>query len=153
MMYQRYRVVMIDEFQDTDPAQWQILLRVFHERSTLVLIGDPKQAIYAFRGGDVITYLAARTVAIRSRPWMTTTGPTPRWCERSPTSSPGSRWATRPSLCDPAEQSTTSHDCTTRGHRCACGRCRTRARSTTFANASAGTWCATSSPCCPAPPH
>lgn len=63
MMYQRYRVVMIDEFQDTDPAQWQILLRVFHERSTLVLIGDPKQAIYAFRGGDVITYLAARTVA------------------------------------------------------------------------------------------
>jgi exodeoxyribonuclease V beta subunit len=55
----RYRVVMVDEFQDTDPVQWEILRRAFHGRTTLVLIGDPKQAIYAFRGGDVTTYLAA----------------------------------------------------------------------------------------------
>ncbi len=55
----RYRVVMVDEFQDTDPVQWQILERAFHGHTTLVLIGDPKQSIYAFRGGDVVTYLHA----------------------------------------------------------------------------------------------
>ncbi len=56
---ERYQVVMVDEFQDTDPVQWQILREAFHGHATLVLIGDPKQAIYAFRGGDVVTYLAA----------------------------------------------------------------------------------------------
>ena len=55
----RYSVVLIDEFQDTDPVQWQILRTAFHGHTTLVLIGDPKQAIYAFRGGDVVTYLQA----------------------------------------------------------------------------------------------
>jgi exodeoxyribonuclease V beta subunit len=55
----RYRVVMVDEFQDTDPVQWEILERAFHGHRTLVLIGDPKQAIYAFRGADVVTYLQA----------------------------------------------------------------------------------------------
>jgi exodeoxyribonuclease V beta subunit len=59
----RYRVVLVDEFQDTDPVQWEVLRRAFHGRTTLVLIGDPKQAIYAFRGGDVTTYLAAAAVA------------------------------------------------------------------------------------------
>ncbi|WP_454041737.1 UvrD-helicase domain-containing protein [Cellulosimicrobium sp. Marseille-Q8652] len=55
----RYRVVMVDEFQDTDPDQWEILRTAFHGHRTLVLIGDPKQAIYAFRGADVVTYLSA----------------------------------------------------------------------------------------------
>lgn len=55
----RYRVVMVDEFQDTDPVQWDILRLAFHGSRTLVLIGDPKQAIYAFRGADVATYLRA----------------------------------------------------------------------------------------------
>ncbi len=59
----RYRIVLVDEFQDTDPVQWQILERAFHGHRTLVLIGDPKQAIYAFRGADVVTYLAAKDVA------------------------------------------------------------------------------------------
>jgi exodeoxyribonuclease V beta subunit len=59
----RYRVVLVDEFQDTDPVQWQILQLAFHTHLTLVLIGDPKQAIYAFRGGDVTTYLAASAAA------------------------------------------------------------------------------------------
>ncbi len=59
----RYRVVMVDEFQDTDPVQWEILRRAFHGRTTLVLIGDPKQAVYAFRGGDVTTYLTAAAEA------------------------------------------------------------------------------------------
>jgi exodeoxyribonuclease V beta subunit len=55
----RYRVVLVDEFQDTDPLQWSILRRAFHGHLTLVLIGDPKQAIYAFRGADVASYLDA----------------------------------------------------------------------------------------------
>ena len=65
-MYGRWSVVMVDEFQDTDPEQWQVIDRAFRGRSTLILIGDPKQAIYAFRGGDIVTYLqAARTAGDR----------------------------------------------------------------------------------------
>ncbi len=56
---ERYRIVLVDEFQDTDPVQWDILRRAFHRHATLVLIGDPKQAIYAFRGADVVSYLDA----------------------------------------------------------------------------------------------
>ena len=58
-MRQRWKVALIDEFQDTDPVQWQVFERAFHGVATLVLIGDPKQAIYAFRGGDIVTYLDA----------------------------------------------------------------------------------------------
>ncbi len=58
-MRARWRVVMVDEFQDTDPVQWQVIDRAFAGHATVVLIGDPKQAIYAFRGGDVVTYLQA----------------------------------------------------------------------------------------------
>ncbi len=57
---ERYKVVLVDEFQDTDPVQWDIMRRAFADGGvTLVLIGDPKQAIYAFRGADVYAYLAA----------------------------------------------------------------------------------------------
>ena len=60
----RYEVVLVDEFQDTDPIQWDIVRRAFGEGgTTLVLIGDPKQAIYAFRGADVYAYLAASRAA------------------------------------------------------------------------------------------
>ncbi len=64
----RYRVVLIDEFQDTDPVQWEIVERAFGGGGvTLVLIADPKQAIYAFRGADVYAYLeAVRTAGTRS---------------------------------------------------------------------------------------
>jgi exodeoxyribonuclease V beta subunit len=56
----RYEVVLVDEFQDTDPVQWDIMRRAFGETGgTLVLIADPKQAIYAFRGADVYAYLEA----------------------------------------------------------------------------------------------
>ena len=58
-MRRRWKVVLVDEFQDTDPVQWQVLDRAFTGHATMVLIGDPKQAIYAFRGGDVTTYLQA----------------------------------------------------------------------------------------------
>ncbi|HSW23676.1 MAG TPA: UvrD-helicase domain-containing protein, partial [Burkholderiaceae bacterium] len=56
---ERYGVVLVDEFQDTDPLQWDILRRTFHGSGTLVLVGDPKQAIYAFRGAEVLSYLDA----------------------------------------------------------------------------------------------
>ncbi|WP_174817115.1 UvrD-helicase domain-containing protein [Nocardia brasiliensis] len=55
----RYRVALVDEFQDTDPLQWDILRRAFHGHTTMVLVGDPKQAIYAFRGAEVLSYLDA----------------------------------------------------------------------------------------------
>ncbi|MCW2866704.1 MAG: exodeoxyribonuclease subunit beta, partial [Marmoricola sp.] len=65
---------LVDEFQDTDPVQWAVLDRAFSGHATMVLIGDPKQAIYAFRGGDVVTYLEAadgaasrRTLAVNWR--------------------------------------------------------------------------------------
>ncbi len=58
----RYRHALIDEFQDTDPTQWAIFRRLFLESpaaGSLAIIGDPKQAIYGFRGADVATYLRA----------------------------------------------------------------------------------------------
>jgi exodeoxyribonuclease V beta subunit len=58
-MRRRWRIVLVDEFQDTDPIQWQVLECAFSGQSTLILIGDPKQAIYGFRGGDIHTYLKA----------------------------------------------------------------------------------------------
>jgi exodeoxyribonuclease V beta subunit len=58
----RYRVVLIDEFQDTDRVQWEIFSRLFgalHSGTSLILVGDPKQAIYRFRGADISVYLDA----------------------------------------------------------------------------------------------
>ncbi len=61
---ERYKVVLVDEFQDTDPAQWEIMRLAFaYSGVTLVLIADPKQAIYAFRGADVYAYLEAAGAA------------------------------------------------------------------------------------------
>ncbi len=62
-LHARYPVVLVDEFQDTDPIQWEILQKAFGA-GTLVLIGDPKQAIYAFRGADVYAYLDAARSAV-----------------------------------------------------------------------------------------
>lgn len=66
-MRQRWKVVLVDEFQDTDPVQWRVLDLAFSGHATMVLIGDPKQAIYGFRGGDVESYLDAATTATSSR--------------------------------------------------------------------------------------
>ncbi|HKP97309.1 MAG TPA: 3'-5' exonuclease, partial [Fibrobacteria bacterium] len=63
MLRRDYRYCLVDEFQDTDPLQWEIFRRVFLDSGSanpLYLIGDPKQAIYRFRGGDVHTYMEAR---------------------------------------------------------------------------------------------
>ena len=62
----RYRVALIDEFQDTDPLQWRLLKTAFTTPNHLLLmVGDPKQAIYRFRGGDLNTYKTARQDADR----------------------------------------------------------------------------------------
>lgn len=57
-----YPVAMIDEFQDTDPLQYSIFSRIYLDNPEcgLFMIGDPKQAIYGFRGADIFTYIKAR---------------------------------------------------------------------------------------------
>lgn len=57
----RFRAALIDEFQDTDPIQYEIFSKVFRQSDGwLFLIGDPKQAIYGFRGADIFAYRRAR---------------------------------------------------------------------------------------------
>ncbi len=65
-LHKQYPVALVDEFQDTDPNQYAILDILYpksDQQSALFMIGDPKQAIYAFRGGDIFTYLDARKAA------------------------------------------------------------------------------------------
>ncbi|WP_230467711.1 UvrD-helicase domain-containing protein [Lujinxingia vulgaris] len=72
----RFKVAIIDEFQDTDQVQWEVFERLFvggrdgaakTEGHELYLIGDPKQAIYGFRGGDVHTYIEARDIILEGK--------------------------------------------------------------------------------------
>lgn len=57
----RYRAVLVDEFQDTDPVQYRIFSAICAESGyPFHMIGDPKQAIYSFRGGDIFTYMQAK---------------------------------------------------------------------------------------------
>lgn len=57
----RYRVAVVDEFQDTDPVQWEIFRNLFLSRNKPIFcVGDPKQAIYEFRGGDIRIYRKAK---------------------------------------------------------------------------------------------
>ncbi len=59
----RWTVALVDEFQDTDPVQWEIFRKIFvqgTDKHRLIVIGDPKQAIYSFRGADVHTYEEAK---------------------------------------------------------------------------------------------
>ncbi len=65
----RFQLALIDEFQDTDPVQWAIFSTLFGHDTTggrLVLVGDPKQAIYSFRGADLRTF----TEAVEPRPGL-----------------------------------------------------------------------------------
>ncbi len=67
VLRRQYRAALIDEFQDTDPLQYDIFQRAFTgPDSHLFLIGDPKQAIYGFRGADIFTYLKASGRADRA---------------------------------------------------------------------------------------
>jgi exodeoxyribonuclease V beta subunit len=70
---QQYPVALVDEFQDTDPWQYDTLDHIYAsdacgEANALVMIGDPKQAIYSFRGADLGTYLQARRDAQATNP-------------------------------------------------------------------------------------
>lgn len=60
-LQERYKYGIVDEFQDTDPIQYNIFKKIFMESkdNKLIVVGDPKQAIYGFRGADVYTYLKA----------------------------------------------------------------------------------------------
>lgn len=67
---QKLNAGIIDEFQDTDPVQYNIFKAIFIDRSDrryLFMVGDPRQAIYAFRGGDIATYIAARKECIEKQ--------------------------------------------------------------------------------------
>ena len=56
----KFKAALIDEFQDTDPVQYEIFKNIFsHPHQILFLIGDPKQAIYGFRGADIFAYMEA----------------------------------------------------------------------------------------------
>ena len=70
----RFKAVLIDEFQDTDPRQWELFRRVFDTPGhVLVLIGDPKQSIYGFRGTGLQAYGAAKAVVPpEGRYWLDT---------------------------------------------------------------------------------
>lgn len=59
---QDFETMIVDEFQDTDPVQWSILKKLFvdHPVKAFYMVGDPKQAIYAFRSADVYTYIQAK---------------------------------------------------------------------------------------------
>jgi exodeoxyribonuclease V beta subunit len=60
---QKYPCALVDEFQDTDPVQYDIFNKVYpadSKETSLMMIGDPKQAIYAFRGADLYAYIRAR---------------------------------------------------------------------------------------------
>lgn len=65
----QFPVALVDEFQDTDPIQYDILDRIYrvadpHPNTGIFLIGDPKQAIYSFRNADIYTYLTAREATL-----------------------------------------------------------------------------------------
>ncbi|MDR9415536.1 MAG: exodeoxyribonuclease V subunit beta [Gracilimonas sp.] len=65
----KYPLALVDEFQDTDPVQYGIFRKIYHLRNEtgLFMIGDPKQAIYAFRGADIFTYLSAKSDADKDK--------------------------------------------------------------------------------------
>jgi len=61
----RFKCVLVDEFQDTDNTQWNLIKKYYNTKNLFLLcVGDPKQAIYKFRGGDIETYLDARSNAV-----------------------------------------------------------------------------------------
>lgn len=76
----KYRIALVDEFQDTDCKQWDIFKSIFSHKvnkigdgpnpkqGSLLVVGDPKQAIYSFRGADVGVYLAAKGEIMEGNP-------------------------------------------------------------------------------------
>ncbi|MBO5791550.1 MAG: UvrD-helicase domain-containing protein [Lentisphaeria bacterium] len=66
---EKYPVGLIDEFQDTNDSQFTIFRKIFLENpeSTFIVVGDPRQAIYRFRGGDIASYLTAKEDMLTQR--------------------------------------------------------------------------------------
>ena len=72
----RYSAALIDEFQDTDPIQYAIFKRIYGGTgSRCFLVGDPKQAIFGFRGADIFAYLGAAGMPRRGARWIGTGAP------------------------------------------------------------------------------
>ena len=73
----KYQAALIDEFQDTDPTQYSIFSQIYpdpnSDRYAVFLVGDPKQAIYSFRGGDIYTYLKAKQSTPKDKHYTLTT--------------------------------------------------------------------------------
>ncbi len=68
-LHERWKRVLVDEYQDTDPLQAEILNQLFGQNDgTMIQVGDPKQAIYGFRGADLDTYLREREIVIEQDP-------------------------------------------------------------------------------------
>lgn len=60
LINKEYKAILVDEFQDTDPVQYEIIKNVYKQGETIIfVIGDPKQSIYSFRGADIFSYLKA----------------------------------------------------------------------------------------------
>jgi len=60
LINKRYRAALIDEFQDTDPLQYEIFKSIYNSKECILfIIGDPKQSIYSFRGADIFAYMKA----------------------------------------------------------------------------------------------
>lgn len=88
----QYRTALIDEFQDTDPIQYDSFRRLFAESGLPVFfVGDPKQAIYSFRGADIFTYLEAKQDATHQHTL-------------------GKNWRSQPQLVDAVNQLFMQHD-------------------------------------------
>ena len=96
LLRRQYAAALIDEFQDTDPLQYEIFSRVFTgPENYLFLIGDPKQAIYGFRGADIFTYLKASQHSDQAytlkENWRSEVGPGPLGQRRLRRSGPALR--------------------------------------------------------------
>jgi exodeoxyribonuclease V beta subunit len=75
---ERFKAALVDEFQDTDPIQYSIFQKIYGgKKMPVFFVGDPKQAIYGFRGADVFTYIAAAAAAPKQftlgKNWRSTT--------------------------------------------------------------------------------
>ncbi len=87
LICKQFNAALIDEFQDTDPLQWDIFKRIYQsdyahsQHALLLLIGDPKQAIYSFRGADIFTYLQAKQTAAQTYTLATNWRSEPRLIE------------------------------------------------------------------------
>ena len=66
----KFSLVLVDEFQDTDWTQSRAFLNFFPKKTKMILVGDPKQAIFSFRGGDVFSYLKMKEDFVNSKTYQ-----------------------------------------------------------------------------------